>query len=455
MNRRKFLYSLSAFGLLPSYPSFSIESNPEVVVIGAGAAGLAATDRLIKKGISAICLEANNRIGGRAHTNTEYFGIPYDVGAHWIHNAKSSPYLDYGLSAEAEGFDVYKPPTSGGEQKYKVYDGKRDITDTSLERGLWKEYNKVSNLISAAALKGLDVSASSVVGKSQSEWFETVHQLIGPYDMAKDFKDTSCVDFNTYPSWSLDWFCKQGYGALVKHRWRGLPVHLNTIVKEIHYTAQDKVEIETSKGKLNPRKCIVTVSNGILASENIKFFPKLSEDKVEAFNKVKMGTYNHVAGLFKEEFFREIGMEEMDMYLYYKISGSNISPRGMGCLMNISDSNLCYFDYGGDFAKELENEGEAAQKSFTIGQLKSIFGSKIDKYLLKLHATQWGKNKFTLGSYASADPGFAHLRKYLKIPVEDKIFFAGEATAFEYASVSGAHRSGIRAADEVIKALNF
>ena len=77
------------------------------------------------------------------------------------------------------------------------------------------------------------------------------------------------------------------------------------------------------------------------------------------------------------------------------------------------------------------------------------------KYLLKLHATQWGKNKFTLGSYASADPGFAHLRKYLKIAVEDKIFFAGEATAFEYASVSGAHRSGIWAADEVIKALNF
>ena len=72
MNRRKFLYSLSAFGLLPSYPSFSIEPNPEVVVIGAGAAGLAATDRLIKKGISAICLEANNRIGGRAHTNTDY-----------------------------------------------------------------------------------------------------------------------------------------------------------------------------------------------------------------------------------------------------------------------------------------------------------------------------------------------------------------------------------------------
>ena len=119
----------------------------------------------------------------------------------------------------------------------------------------------------------------------------------------------------------------------------------------------------------------------------------------------------------------------------------------------MTDSNLCFFDNGGGFAKELEAAGKATQIDFTLNELKSIFGSKIEKYLVKVHATQWGKNHFTLGSYASADPGCAYLRKHLLFPEKESLFFAGEATAVEYATVSGAHRSGIRVADEVIKAL--
>ena len=72
-----------------------------------------------------------------------------------------------------------------------------------------------------------------------------------------------------------------------------------------------------------------------------------------------------------------------------------------------------------------------------------------------MHATSWGKDQLSFGSYASADPGYAHLRKVLRLPISNRIFFAGEATALEYASVSGAHRSGLRAANEVLKALNL
>ena len=67
-----------------------------------------------------------------------------------------------------------------------------------------------------------------------------------------------------------------------------------------------------------------------------------------------MGVYNHVAILFKKNFFTEIGLSEMDSYIYYRINGHNSSPKGIGCLMNISGSNLCYFDTGGDFAIELD-----------------------------------------------------------------------------------------------------
>ena len=77
--------------------------------------------------------------------------------------------------------------------------------------------------------------------------------------------------------------------------------------------------------------------------------------------------------------------------------------------------------------------------------------SKIEKYLIKAHATSWASNPFTLGSYASAEPGSFHLRKILKQPVGDRIFIAGEATAVEWATVAGATRSGLRAAKEVMR----
>jgi len=73
--------------------------------------------------------------------------------------------------------------------------------------------------------------------------------------------------------------------------------------------------------------------------------------------------------------------------------------------------------------------------------------------LFNQFTTSWASNPFTLGAYASAEPGSFHLRKVLRQSVGDRIFIAGEATAEEWATVAGATRSGIRAAKEVVKIL--
>ena len=70
-----------------------------------------------------------------------------------------------------------------------------------------------------------------------------------------------------------------------------------------------------------------------------------------------------------------------------------------------------------------------------------------------MYATSWGKNQFSFVSYASADRVYAHFRKVLRSPISNRIFFAGEATASEYAYVLGAARSGLRARNEVLNAL--
>ncbi|MEQ8653538.1 MAG: FAD-dependent oxidoreductase [Kiloniellales bacterium] len=130
------------------------------------------------------------------------------------------------------------------------------------------------------------------------------------------------------------------------------------------------------------------------------------------------------------------------------------APKGMAVLTNISGSTITYGDVGGRFAEALEREGEAAAVDFALENLRGIFGSAIDKHLVKAVATAWGQNPLVMGAYASAAPGKYHLRKVLRTAVGERLYFAGEACSqYEWATVSGAHQSGIETATKLAKAL--
>ena len=79
-------------------------SDVDVVVVGAGAAGLAAAKALAKAGKSVVVFEAMDRIGGRAFTETETFGVPFDRGCAWLHAADRNPFFP---EAEAAGWRMY------------------------------------------------------------------------------------------------------------------------------------------------------------------------------------------------------------------------------------------------------------------------------------------------------------------------------------------------------------
>ncbi|MDA9644954.1 FAD-dependent oxidoreductase, partial [Candidatus Pelagibacter sp.] len=242
--------------------------------------------------------------------------------------------------------------------------------------------------------------------------------------------------------------CKEGYGTLLAYYRRDIPVKLNTIVNEIKWGGKG-VQVVTNKGTINAKACIVTTSVGVLRAEKIKFSPKLSSRKYEAFEGITMGTSNRVIIELKKKF---VGRFKNDTNFYSKINSNGAkSPEGIGYgLLKMGGTNLCLFALNGEFSRSLENEGSQAMIDFVVNQLKSNFGSKFyDKYFVKAIATGWNKNPFTLGAYSGAKPGFANLRPRLKRPVGDRIFFAGEATAGAYSTVHGANRSGIRAATDV------
>ena len=137
MDRRKFLktsLSTLAFAALPKI-SFA-QSNPDVVVIGAGSAGLSATAELMQKGVSVLCIEAMNRTGGRCYADTTTFGVPIDIGGHWLHGFSENQFAKFGKKHK-DKFKIYPEDAPS-----IVYDGKRKTEATEL----WKIYKELKRI---------------------------------------------------------------------------------------------------------------------------------------------------------------------------------------------------------------------------------------------------------------------------------------------------------------------
>ena len=437
VSRRAFLAGLGAALVAPRIAHAEFPSNPDVVVIGAGAAGLAATRVLMERGVEALLIEASDRIGGRAYTETTTFGVPYDHGAHWLHVAASNPFVAYGRK---HGFDVYPAP-----ETYRVFDGDREL-DAEEQDTLWNAWGELYRAIGAQGERGNDISAAEAVAGIEGPWSATAAFGIGPWSMGKDLEDFSVVDW-----WSgadgADWFCREGFGALIAH-WAGdIPVSFNTTATHIDWSA-DGVIVETDQGSIRARAVIVTVSTGVLASGAIGFSPVLPPRKLESFERISMGLYNHITLQFSEDVF---GMGP-DGYLVFRVSDDR---KGFGVLTNAGGHGLAYCDVGGSWARELEQEPAAARIDYAMGELRGMLGSGIDSRFVKGAVTSWGQNPLTLGSYASAESGAHGLRSALRQPVGDRIFFAGEACHRSlWSTAAGARLSGEEVARDVARNLN-
>ena len=447
IGRRQFIKtSLSGLALV-ALPRISFaQSNPDVVVIGGGSSGLAATAELMKQGKSVICIDAMSRKGGRAYTDHSIFGIPYDMGCHWLHNFSGNHLAKWGK--KQKNLTIYKL-----KEKYVVYEGDKRIKGMKMG-SLW---GKLENLLYSEANAKKDVPFWDLIPQKLKEkpWFDSAQQAIGACSPARDLNNLTPND--DWENWTGkgkgDGFCTEGYGTLLHQLRKDVPVKVKTIAKEIKWDG-DGVKVETNEGTISAKACIVTVSQGVLGSGKIKFTPALPNIKYEAFDGITMGSYNHITFQLKDEFYEEFKIKP-DAYLSMRIESNigepSFSPKGSCATMRNQGTNISYFDVGGQFGKDLEAEGSEASIDFIKNRLRKAFGSDFDKYFIKAHVTAWGKNPWVMGSYSGAIPGKAKLRKVLKESVGDKIFFAGEATSGQYATCHGADLTGTRAAKELIK----
>ena len=439
MNRRQFLALTAVTPLLPVLGRADVAKEPDVVIVGAGAAGIAAAHVLRDAGVSFALVEAGGEVGGRARTDTSTFGVPFDLGAHWVSvpdaRPARSPYYTLGRESDYRFYEA--------RDEYRIFTHQEEASDSEAN-DLWAAYDAVRTSIGTAGDRGRDISAASAVADN-GPWQNTAEFIMGPWSMAKDLDRFSCADWWNSETQN-DWFCGEGFGTLVADHLGDMPVALETKVSRIRWGGSG-VTVETNRGSIRARAVIVTVSTGVLAAEGIAFDPALSADKQEAFHKISMGDYNHIALQFSADIF---DMGE-DGYVLHQVDESR---EAMGTLTNASGTGLAYCDVGGSFARDLEQAGEDAAIDFALETLRGMIGSDVDRKFVKGAVTGWRGDAAFRGAYASAEPGAYPLRRVLRERVGDRVYFAGEACHESmWATVSGADGSGAETAREVVRAI--
>lgn len=434
-SRRRFLAGAASTALLPVIGRAQ-PSNPDAVVIGAGAAGIAAARRLIAGGKTVVVIEAADRIGGRAYTETVSFGVPFDQGCSWLQGPRAGvPHVDL---ARQMGFTLIDHDSADEV----LYVGDRLATSAELS-AYYRAYEQIDSRVYGIG----DVAAASRL-PADLPFSAAAQSWIGPMDFGVDFADLSTGDMNSYGSYAYNYLVKEGLGTLVAaHGW-GLPIRTGVAATAIDWSG-DGVRVDTTDGTITAAACIVTVSTGVLASGAIKFTPDLPVAKIEAITDVPMGLLAKIALQFDGERF---GLRENDFLTY--------------AVPNTVPAEACYFltwpagidvavgFVGGQFGWELSRASEADAVDFALGEFTKMMGSKARAHFVKGMMTDWGTNPLTLGAYAAAKPGRFASRKTLAEPLGDRVFFAGEAVAGRYkALMSGAHLSGDFVGGEVVAVL--
>jgi len=441
MSRRSVLTSLLATAALPARAQ-TLPTNPDVVIIGAGAAGLSAARTLITGGKSVVVVEGADRVGGRAYTESKTFGVPYDHGCFNVMGPQNFDLLDM---AKQWGFEL----RNMNAMPETLFIGDRKASEQELAQ-YGQTWSAMTSALNVAGRAGEDVSwASAMPDDFHERQFAGLSQTwMAPMGFAADFKDLSIMDWWNYGAVPNRNMIKEGYGTLVARMGEGLPVKLSTPATLVDWSG-DGVSVETPDGTIRAKACIVTMSPGVLSAGSIRFAPELPDWKQQAIGNLPMGLLTKVSLQFDGERF---GLPS-NAYLIYDVP-------------NEMPAEACYFvtwpfefDHmfgfvGGEFGWELSAAGTEAAVDFALGEVVKMVGSKARKHFVKGHLTDWAENPWTLGAYATAKPGHYNARAELAKPVADRVFFAGEATAGPYIMLcSGAYMNGEVVAKDVAKAI--
>ena len=404
----------------------------DIVIVGGGAAGIGAARRLARSGASVLLLEAESRLGGRAWTHG-IRGLTIDLGCGWLHSADQNAWA--ALARDADVPLDLSPPAWGKQF--------RDLGFPPAEQaGAREAFTKWMRRMSETP-PASDCAADAL--DERSPWNAYIRAIAG-FISGAPLERLSVADYVAYDEKSTDsnWRLRTGLGALIAGSFPDkVRARLATPADAVALSGEG-VTVTTPSGSVKARAALLTVSTHVLAGDLIKL-PRALDAWREAATKLPLGR--------NEKLFLEIPADspfEPETQVYgdprnARTGAYYIRPFGWPVVE-------CFL--GGEGANVIEDQGPAAGFEFALDQLAHLFGAQARRQLKPLVASNWGRMQRIGGAYSYALPTHAAARETLARPLEQRIFFAGEATsAGDFSTAHGAHDSGVRAAEEILATL--
>jgi monoamine oxidase len=434
--------------------------DADVLVIGAGAAGLAAARALVDAGRRVIVLEARARIGGRVWTDRSFADIPVERGAEFIHGEQADTWaLVRRAGLRTASFSRWQGRRivaedgrlAGDELLHARPDLQRVFTleqqlaeyqgpDCSLAE--WLAANAYSPL--AAHIADLRMAHSNCATPDTISVAELAHEL--------KIADKGPGDFHI-----LD-----GYDRALALLADGLDIRLGMAVTKIQW-AEDGVQVTTRasegvkgrRGELeaapahllapspahafHARHTIITLPLALLKVDTVAFDPPLPEAKRHAITALTMAPAMKLLLRFEERFW--------DAEMTF-LSGRDPVPVWWTVR---PDAPLLTGFITGPRAARLAAHGPEAALEQGMAALMAIFGAAPRRLFAAGQVVDWAADEWARGGYSSVPPG-AHGQRAVLAQPAGALHFAGEATVFANnpATVHGALHSGVRAAREII-----
>jgi monoamine oxidase len=434
----------------------------DVIVMGAGVAGLAAARELSGAGKQVCVIEARQRLGGRVFTiHDQASPLPIELGAEFIHG--SAP--DTFAIVDAASLLAYQLP----DNHWWSRDGRWQRIDD-----FWQRIDRVRARIgdgpdrSFADFLKAQRSLPPKIKELALTFVEGYHAAHAERISAKSlqFADGEQED----PSGRKQFRIGGGYDALVAWLQAGLDpdrtsLRIGTPVESVEWRAGD-VTVRTSGGdELRADSLLVTIPLGVLKAPtgqpgSIVFTPAL-RTKERALEKLEIGHIVKIVFTFRERFWDD------DDFLSARSASKGIKPNESLNFVHSNDphiptwwtsapvrSSTLTAWAGGHAADRLQAESPDSRIDRALESLSSVFAierNTVDDLLASSHTHDWQADPFSRGAYSYAAVGGTRAHATLAKPVESTIFFAGEATnGEETGTVSGAIASGKRAARELL-----
>jgi monoamine oxidase len=402
----------------------------EIVVVGGGAAGIAAARRLHTAGVKCLIIEARPRLGGRAWTVPGPSGSSLDLGCGWLHSADRNPWA---IIAQEQNRTIDKTPPPWRRRSTVGF-------PEGQQREFLEAQEQFSTRVSERAAREPDVAAATLLERD-NHWNNLIN-AVGTYISGAELDQVSARDYDNYDDTGVNWRVVEGYGTTIAACAVGLPAVLGCPVNRINHLER-RLRVETSQGIVAADQVIVTLPSTVLAENEGLFSPGLSE-KTEAAQGLPLGLADKLfLSLADPEEFekdsRMFGATDRTTTATY-----HFRPFGRPQIE-------VYF--GGRLAHELEAGDERAFFDFAISELTSLLGSAFAGRVNQIQIHRWGIDPFSRGSYSYARPGMASCRMKLAAPIDGRLFFAGEACSqHDFSTAHGGWITGVGAADQAILA---